>query len=212
MNPVLIYQSEDGRAKLNVSLEDQAVCLNQKQLTELFGKAKGTISEHIKHIFEDGELDAGSVVRNLRTTAADEKSCEVSFYNLDMVLALGIRMRSPVAVRFRQWADKLKEYIVKGFVLDDSASRTRRSAMATSTRPQPRRPRCPQPHRPPGPRCRLQPVPRYTTLTRRVSWSPPMENHGFRITIPPTPQDTPTDLLNGYAHDSNRSGKNNLLK
>ncbi len=119
-NQFLIYQSEDGRTKLDVRLEDQTVWLNQKQLTELFGKAKGTISEHIKHIFEDEELEEGSVVRLFRTTAADGKGYEVAHYNLDMVLSLGFRVRSPVAVRFRQWAaDKLKEYIVKGFVLDD---------------------------------------------------------------------------------------------
>lgn len=101
-------------------LENQTLWLNQKQLTELFGKAKGTISEHIKHIFEDGELEEISVVRLFRTTATDGKTYEVSHYNLDMVLALGFRVRSPMAVRFRQWAaDKLKEYITKGFVLDD---------------------------------------------------------------------------------------------
>ena len=101
-------------------LENQTLWLNQKQLGELFGKAKGTISEHIKHIFEDGELEEISVVRLFRTTATDGKIYEVSHYNLDMVLALGFRVRSPMAVRFRQWAaDKLKEYITKGFVLDD---------------------------------------------------------------------------------------------
>jgi len=117
----LIYQSEDGSTRIDVMLEAETLWLNQKQLTELFGKAKGTISEHIKHIFEDGELDENSVVRFYRTTAADGKQYEVAHYNLDMVLALGFRVRSPVAVRFRQWAnDKLKEYIVKGFVLDDA--------------------------------------------------------------------------------------------
>jgi hypothetical protein len=117
----LIYQSEDGSTRIDVMLEAETLWLNQKQLTELFGKAKGTISEHIKHIFEDGELDENSVVRFFRTTAADGKQYEVAHYNLDMVLALGFRVRSPVGVRFRKWAnDKLKEYIVKGFVLDDA--------------------------------------------------------------------------------------------
>jgi hypothetical protein len=116
----LIYQNEDGQTKLDVRLEDKTLWLNQKQLTGLFGKAKGTISEHIKHIFEDGELDADAVVRKYRTTAADGKDYDVDHYNLDMVLALGFRVRSQVAVRFRQWAnDKLKDYIIKGFVLDD---------------------------------------------------------------------------------------------
>jgi hypothetical protein len=117
----LIYQSEDGATRIDVMLEAETLWLSQKQLTELFGKAKGTISEHIKHIFEEAELELNSVVRLFRTTAADGKQYEVAHYNLDMVLALGFRVRSPVAVRFRQWAnDKLKEYIVKGFVLDDA--------------------------------------------------------------------------------------------
>ncbi|MBI5484917.1 MAG: virulence RhuM family protein [Deltaproteobacteria bacterium] len=117
----LIYRSEDGRTKINVMLEAENLWLSQKQLTELFGKAKGTVSEHIKHIFEDGELDENSVVRFFRTTAADGKQYEVTHYNLDMVLALGYRVRSQAGVRFRQWAsDKLKEYIIKGFVLDDA--------------------------------------------------------------------------------------------
>lgn len=123
MNQFLLYQSEDGRTKLDVRLEDSNVWLSQKQLTDLFGKAKGTISEHIKHIFEDGELEAEATVRQFRTVQIEgsrEVSREVEHYNLDMVLALGFRVRSPMAVRFRLWAaDKLKEYITKGFVLDD---------------------------------------------------------------------------------------------
>lgn len=117
---VLLYQGQEGRTKLEVRLEHETVWLSQGQLTELFGKAKGTISEHIKHIFEDGELAEGSVVRFFRTTATDGKTYEVAHYNLDMVIALGFRVRSPAAARFRQWAaDRLKEYLVKGFVLDD---------------------------------------------------------------------------------------------
>ncbi|MCX8495526.1 MAG: virulence RhuM family protein [Akkermansiaceae bacterium] len=123
MSQILLYQSEDGRTKLDVRLENQTLWLNQKQLTELFGKAKGTISEHIKHIFEDGELEPAATVRLFRTVQIEgerEVTREVECYNLDMVLALGFRVRSPMAVRFRHWAaDKLKEYITKGFVLDD---------------------------------------------------------------------------------------------
>jgi hypothetical protein len=123
MSQILLYQSEDGRTKLDVRLENQTLWINQKQLTELFGKAKGTISEHIKHIFEDGELEPAATVRLFRTVQVEgerEVTREVECYNLDMVLALGFRVRSPMAVRFRQWAaDKLKEYITKGFVLDD---------------------------------------------------------------------------------------------
>lgn len=120
MSEFLIYQAEDGKTQLSVVLENEELWLSQKQLTELFGKAKTTISEHIKHIFEDGELQEDSVVRFFRTTAADGKSYEVAHYNLDMVLALGYRVRSQAGVRFRQWASaQLKEYLVKGFVLDD---------------------------------------------------------------------------------------------
>jgi hypothetical protein len=127
---ILLYRSEDGGTKLDVRLEGDTVWLSQAQLVELFGKAKGTISEHIKHIFEDVELDKKAVVRSFRTTALDGKQYDVAHYNLDMVIALGFRVRSAAAVRFRQWAaDKLKEYIVKGFVLDDDRlKRTSRRA------------------------------------------------------------------------------------
>ena len=101
MSEFLIYQAEDGKTQLSVVLENEELWLSQKQLTELFGKAKTTISEHIKHIFEDGELREDSVVRFFRTTAADGKNYEVAHYNLDMVLALGYRVRSQAGVRFR---------------------------------------------------------------------------------------------------------------
>lgn len=123
MSQILIYRSEDGRTKLHVQLQDQTVWLTQKQFAELFGKAKGTISEHIKHIFDDGELTYEATVRLFRTVQQEggrEVAREVEHYNLDMAIALGFRVRSAAAVRFRQWAaGKLKEYIVKGFVLDD---------------------------------------------------------------------------------------------
>jgi hypothetical protein len=119
----LIYQSEDGSTRIDVMLQAETLWLNQKQLAELFGKAKGTISEHIKHIFDDGEWTPEATVRLFRTVQTEgerEVVREVEHYNLDMVLALGFRVRSPVGVRFRRWGnDKLKEYIVKGFVLDD---------------------------------------------------------------------------------------------
>ncbi len=94
----LIYQSEDGRTKIDVMLDAETLWLNQKQLTELFGKAKGTISEHIKHIFEDGELAPATTVRLFRTVQSEggrEVAREVEHYNLDMILALGFRVRSP---------------------------------------------------------------------------------------------------------------------
>jgi hypothetical protein len=123
MSEFLIYQAEDGKTQLSVVLENEELWLSQKQLTELFGKAKGTVSEHIKHIFEDGELDEGATVRLFRTVQTEggrSVSRDVEHYNLDMVLALGYRVRSQAGVRFRQWANRqLKELIVKGFVLDD---------------------------------------------------------------------------------------------
>lgn len=123
MSEFLIYQSEDGKTRLSVVLENENLWLSQKQLTDLFGKAKGTISEHIKHIFEDGELTPEATVRLFRTVQTEGSRSverEVEHYNLDMVLAVGYRVRSQAGVRFRQWAStQLKEYIIKGFALDD---------------------------------------------------------------------------------------------
>ncbi|WP_288841898.1 virulence RhuM family protein [uncultured Deefgea sp.] len=123
MSEFLIYQTEDGKTQLSVVLENETLWLNQKQLTELFGKAKGTISEHIKNIFAEGELTPEATVRLFRTVQMEgdrRVERDVEHYNLDMVLALGYRVRSTTGVRFRQWASaQLKELIVKGFVLDD---------------------------------------------------------------------------------------------
>ncbi|MDX9742908.1 MAG: RhuM family protein [Arcobacteraceae bacterium] len=117
---ILIYQNEQGNIKVDVKFEDESIWLTQSQICELYGKVKSTISEHIKAIFEDGELDKNSVVRNFRTTADDGKNYDVMYYNLDMIIALGFRVRSNTGTNFRIWANtKLKEYITKGFVLDD---------------------------------------------------------------------------------------------
>lgn len=120
MSEILIYQNENGNIKVDVMFEDGSVWLSQSQICEVFGKAKSTISEHIKAIFEEGELDRNSVVRNYRTTANDGKNYDVEYYNLDMIIAIGFRVRSSTGTKFRIWAnDKLKEYITKGFVLND---------------------------------------------------------------------------------------------
>lgn len=117
---ILIYQSEDGLTHIDVRMEQETVWLTQQQLCQLYCTSKSNVSEHIKHIFEDGELDEISVVRKFRTTASDGKSYETNYYNLDMIISLGYRIRSVVATRFRQWATKrLNEYIVKGFTMDD---------------------------------------------------------------------------------------------
>jgi len=116
----VIYETDDNIAKVSVRLEGETVWLTQAHLVELFQSSKANISEHIKHIFEEGELDEKSVVRKFRTTASDGKNYEVAHYNLDMIISLGYRINSKVATKFRQWAtERLKEYIVKGFTLDD---------------------------------------------------------------------------------------------
>ena len=119
-NKVIIYTANDGKTKIDVKLEEDTLWLTQAQMCELYQSSKSNVSEHIKHIFEEGELNEESVVRKFRTTAADGKEYLVSHYNLDMIIALGYRVRSITATRFRQWAtERLKEYIVKGFTLDD---------------------------------------------------------------------------------------------
>lgn len=119
-NKVIIYTANDGQTKIDVKLEEETLWLTQAQMCELYQTSKSNVSEHIKHIFEEGELNEESVVRKFRTTAADGKEYLVSHYNLDMIIALGYRVRSIIATRFRQWAtERLKEYIVKGFTLDD---------------------------------------------------------------------------------------------
>ena len=120
MSEILIYQSSNGKVKLDVMLENETIWLSQKQLCELYGKSKSTISEHIKAIFDDEELEPNSVVRNFRTTASDGKNYDVEHYNLDMIIALGFKVRSRSGVQFRKWANStLKEYIIKGFAIDD---------------------------------------------------------------------------------------------
>ena len=117
---ILIYQSEDGTTHIDVRMEEETIWLTQQQLCDLYQTSKSNVSEHIKHIFEEGELSEFSVVRKFRTTASDGKSYEVSYYNLDMIISLGYRIRSIIATRFRQWATKrINEYIVKGFTIDD---------------------------------------------------------------------------------------------
>lgn len=120
MSEIILYTTDDGLTKINVQLEDETVWLTQDQIAMLFDKAKSTISEHIKHIFEEGELDEKSVVRKFRTTAADGKNYEVNYFNLDVIISVGYRVKSVQGTRFRQWAtQRLKEYIVKGFTMDD---------------------------------------------------------------------------------------------
>ncbi|NTU45188.1 MAG: virulence RhuM family protein [Chlorobiaceae bacterium] len=117
---LLIYQAPDGKIKIDVRLEDETVWLSQAHMAELFCKSKKTISEHILNIFSEGELDERAVVRNFRTTAADSKNYDVQYYNLDVIISVGYRVKSQQGTRFRIWAtQRLREYIVKGFLLND---------------------------------------------------------------------------------------------
>ncbi len=117
---IIIYQTEEGQTKIDVRFENESLWLSQAQLVELYQSSKSNISEHIKHIFKEGELEEKSVVRKFRTTAADGKEYNTTFYNLDMIISLGYRIKSRIATKFRIWAtDRLKEYIIKGFTMDD---------------------------------------------------------------------------------------------
>jgi len=117
---ILIYITADGKSKIQVRLIDETVWLTQSQMVDLFQSSKANVSEHISHIFEEGELDENSVVRNFRTTGKDGKNYNIKHYNLDVIISVGYRVKSIRGTQFRQWAtQRLKEYLVKGFTLDD---------------------------------------------------------------------------------------------
>lgn len=117
---IIMYQSEGVNVPVQVRYMNETLWMPQKEIAELFDKDKSTISRHLRNIFDSGELDENSVVAEIATTASDGKTYKVSFYSLDAVIAVGYRVNSLRATRFRQWATAtLKEYIVKGFVLND---------------------------------------------------------------------------------------------
>ena len=117
---IIIYNTDDGAADVKLYSKDGVIWMNQQQMGELYQTAKSTLSEHIKNIFNEGELTEKSVVRNFRTTASDGKNYNVSYYALPMVLAVGFRVRSIRGTQFRKWATKnLTEFLQKGFVMDD---------------------------------------------------------------------------------------------
>ena len=120
---IIIYQSEDGIIRLDVRLEDNTVWLTQQQMADLYGSSRTNVVEHIKHIYEEGELEEEATCRKFRQVRQEgnrEVAREIPYYNLDMIISLGYRVRSITATRFRQWAtERLHEYIVKGFALDD---------------------------------------------------------------------------------------------
>jgi len=121
-NEIIIYQPADGVSEIRVYVQSETVWLGQSQLVELFQSSKANISEHIKHIFAEGELDRNQVVRKFRTVQKEgdrEVSRDIEHYNLDLIISIGYRVKSQVATRFRQWATaRLREYIVKGFTID----------------------------------------------------------------------------------------------
>ncbi len=117
---MLIYQSPGGDTRVEVRLENETVWLSQSQMVDLFQTTKQNISLHIKNIFSEGELDEATVVKEYLTTAADNKNYKTLYYNLDVIIAVGYRVKSHVGTHFRIWATKtLREYIIKGFVMDD---------------------------------------------------------------------------------------------
>ena len=117
---IIIYTAEDGQTKLQVKIENETVWLTQDEMSILFDKGRSTITEHIQNIFKERELDEKSVCRNFRRTGSDGKVYEVNHYNLDVIISVGYRVKSLNGTQFRIWAtQKIKEYIVKGFTLDD---------------------------------------------------------------------------------------------
>ena len=111
-NKLILYKDEEGRVSVNTRFADEDVWLTQAQLVEIYQSSKSNISEHLTNIFADKELEQDAVVRKIRTTAANGKNYQVLHYNLDVIIALGYRVQSPIAVRFRRWAtQRLHEYI-----------------------------------------------------------------------------------------------------
>ena len=117
---LVLYQTEDGSTRVEVRLENETVWLSLNQIADLFQRDKSVISKHIKNVFEEGELKADSVVANFATTAADGKTYQVDYYNLDVIISVGYRVKSLRGTQFRIWAtQRLREYIVQGFTMDD---------------------------------------------------------------------------------------------
>jgi hypothetical protein len=116
----ILYTTDDGQTRVECRFEDETIWLSQALIAELFDRSKKTVSEHLGNLFEEGELNQDSVIRNFRTTAADGKRYSVRYYNLEAILAVGFRVKSPRGTQFRRWANTLlREYLVKGFAMDD---------------------------------------------------------------------------------------------
>jgi hypothetical protein len=120
---IIIYQTKDGLTNIEVKIQDETVWLTQQQMADLFQTSRTNVVEHIKHIYDEGELDENSTCRKFRQVRKEgnrEVSREMPFYNLDMIISLGYRVKSIIATNFRRWAtERLKEYMIKGFTMDD---------------------------------------------------------------------------------------------
>jgi len=117
---VVLFQADDGKTRLEVQLDQETVWLNQNQMTNLFGRDKSVVSRHLNNVFREGELERKAVVANFATTAADGKSYQVDYFNLDVIISVGYRVKSQQGTRFRQWATKtLRDHIVKGYTVNE---------------------------------------------------------------------------------------------
>lgn len=129
---IIIYTSEDGSISLDTKLENDTIWLTQKQMAELFDKNIRTVNEHINNIFKEGELDKSSVIRKFRITASDGKQYDTNFYNLDVIISVGYRVKSLRGTQFRIWAtNTLREYLTKGYVINEKMLKAQQNKIQT---------------------------------------------------------------------------------
>ena len=121
-NEIVLFETEDAKVKLTVPIQEDTVWLTQAQMTELFDTSKQNVSLHINNCFKEGELDKDSVVKDFLTTASDGKNYKTKYYNLDVIISVGYRVKSQRGIEFRRWANKvLKDYIIKGYAINDGS-------------------------------------------------------------------------------------------
>ena len=119
-NVIVLFETEDEKVRLTVPIQEDTVWLTQAQMTELFDTSKQNVSLHINNCFKEGELDKGSVVKDFLTTASDGKNYKTKYYNLDVIISVGYRIKSQRGIEFRRWSNKvLKDYIIKGYAIND---------------------------------------------------------------------------------------------
>ena len=119
-NVIVLFETEDEKVRLTVPIQEDTVWLTQAQMTELFDTSKQNVSLHINNCFKEGELDKDSVVKDFLTTASDGKNYKTKYYNLDVIISVGYRVKSQRGIEFRRWANKvLKDYIIKGYAIND---------------------------------------------------------------------------------------------